>query len=281
MSSTPAGAQTAADPNPGNLTVTGSFDVVSTYMFRGIRQNSTGIALWPAADLGFAVYSGDGGVKSAVVNVGTWNSLNTGDTGLDGPSGKLWYESDFYSKLVLGFNEGTSVTAMYTAYTSPNNTFTTVKEIAFQIGVDDSTYLGKAALKPYALFAFEFDGEPGVGQADGGSRAGSYLELGVAPGFSGVNDKVLLTVPVKLGLSLHDYYELNVGTPAAPVFVDHPFGFFSIAGLATVPLGGTTSFGAWNLHGGVEFQALGGTTKVFNGGDSTRVIGSIGIGFSY
>src|SRR5262245_8386251 len=94
---TPASAQApAADPNPGNLTLTGSFDLVSTYMFRGIRQNSTGVALWPAADLGIALYSTDkGGVRSASVNVGTWNSLHTGDTGSDGPSGKLWYESDF------------------------------------------------------------------------------------------------------------------------------------------------------------------------------------------
>ena len=49
----------ASDPNPGRMTLTGSFDVVSTYMFRGIRQNSTGVALWPAAHLGLALYSAD------------------------------------------------------------------------------------------------------------------------------------------------------------------------------------------------------------------------------
>ena len=54
------GADASADPNAGNLTLTGSFDVVSTYMFRGFRQHSTGIASWPAADLGIAYYSGDG-----------------------------------------------------------------------------------------------------------------------------------------------------------------------------------------------------------------------------
>jgi hypothetical protein len=278
----PAGAQAPAastDPNPGKMTLTGSFDGVSTYMFRGIRQHSTGIALWPVADLGLAVYSGDKTLKSATVNVGTWNSLHTGDTGQDGPTGKLWYESDFYSKLTLGFGGGTSVAALYTAYTSPNNAFTTVKEIAFQVSVDDSAYLGKAALKPYALVAVEFDTEQGIGQADGGADAGRYLELGVAPGYSG--SRASLAVPVKVGLSLADYYELNTGTPEAPVFVDNRFGFFSIAALVTVPLGGTTSFGAWNVHGGVEFQALGETTKALNGGDGQRVIGSIGIGFSY
>ena len=35
------------------------------------------------------------------------------------------------------------------------------------------------------------------------------------------------------------------------------------------------------VHGGVEYQRLGETTHAFNGGDADRVIGSIGIGFSY
>ena len=78
-----------------------------------------------------------------------------------------------------------------------------------------------------------------------------------------------------MGFSLSDYYE-NPETGD-----DEKFGFFSIAGIVTVPLGGTTSFGAWNMHGGVEYQALGKTTEFFNGGDSSQVIGSFGIGFSY
>jgi hypothetical protein len=61
-----------------------------------------------------------------------------------------------------------------------------------------------------------------------------------------------LTVPVKIAPSLADYYELNTGTPAAPVFGDHRVGSCSIAGLVTVPLDGTTNVGAWNLHGGAS-----------------------------
>jgi hypothetical protein len=294
VSAAPAAAQAPAasvDPNPGNMTLAGSFDVVSTYMFRGIRQHATGIALWPVSDLGLAIYSGDGGLKTAGLNIGTWNSLHTGDTGAGSDDagvgcvcGKLWYESDFYATLGLGFGRGASLGTTYTAYTSPNNGFTTVKEIGLRLGVDDSGYLGRASLKPYALVAFEFDAAPGVGQADGGSEAGSYLELGIAPGYAG--SRASLTVPVKIGLSLADYYELNTGTAAAPVFVDNKFGYFSVAGLVTVPLGGTTSFGAWNLHGGVEYQHLGDTTAAFNPDDdglpeSNKMIGSIGIGFSY
>ena len=45
------------------------------------------------------------------------------------------------------------------------------------------------------------------------------------------------------------------------------------------------SFEAWaagplNVHGGVEYQRLGTTTKTFNGGDASKTIGSIGVGFS-
>jgi hypothetical protein len=273
--SAPAFAQDK-DPNPGAMTLTGSFDFLNQYMFRGIRQNSTGIAMWPAVDLGIATYSGEGGLKSLGVNLGTWNSLHTGDTGSDGASGKLWYESDFYAALGFGFGGGTSFTATYTSYTSPNGSYSTVKEIMFKLGVDDSSHLGKAAVKPYVIVAREFDTQiDGLtnGQADAGLNAGTYFEIGGAPSYSGSKGSV--AIPIKAGFSLGDYYEMPVTGE------DNKFGFFSIAAIGTVPLGGTTNFGAWNIHGGVEYQRLGTTTQVFNGGDKNQIIGSIGFGFSY
>ena len=271
VTSAPAFAQEAKDPNPGAITLTGSIDFLNQYMFRGIRQNSSGIATWPAVDLGIAAYSGEGALKSVGINFGTWNSLHTGDTGQDGPSGKLWYESDFYAPLGFGFGGGTSFSTTYTAYTSPNNGFTTVKEIMFKLGVDDSGKLGKAAVKPYIAIAQEFDTDIARGQADGGDNAGTYLEIGFAPGYAA--KKASIAFPIKVGMSLSDYYEL--------AGEDNKFGFFSIAGIVTVPLGGTTSYGAWNIHGGVEYQKLGTTTEAFNGGEGNQVIGSFGFGFSY
>jgi len=275
LASTPAWAQDAAsaDPNPGALTITGSVDFLNQYMFRGIQQNNTGFATWPAFDLGLAAYSGDGGLKSVNINYGTWNSLHNGNTGSDGPSGKLWYESDFYATVGFGFGGGSSFSTTYTAYTSPNSGFTTVKEVMFKYALDDSGYLGKAAIKPYLAIAQEFDTEPGVGQADGGANAGTYMEIGFAPGYAA--SKASIAFPIKIGLSLSDYYE-NPLTGE-----DSKFGYFSIAGIVTVPLGGTTSFGSWNIHGGVEYQALGDTTKFFNGDEGNQVIGSFGLGFSY
>jgi len=273
LTETRAWAQDAADPNPGGITITGNIDFLNQYMFRGIRQNSTGMAIWPSFDLGLAAYSGEGGLKSVGINFGTWNSLHTGDTGQDGPSGKLWYESDFYASLGLGFGGGTSFTTTYTAYTSPNSMFTTVKEIMFKLGVDDSGKLGKAAVKPYVIFAFEMDTDVATGQADAGLEAGKYLEFGISPGYAG--SKAGIAIPIKVGMSMGDYYEHPL------TLEDEKFGYFSIAGIVTVPLGGTTKFGGWNIHFGAEYQKLGETTKFFNGDESNQFIGSVGFGFSY
>jgi hypothetical protein len=271
---TPSGNATLpqpVDPNPGALSLSGGFDFASRYMFRGIRQHSTGLATWPWADLGIAAYSGESVLKSVGVNVGSWNSQHTGDTGIKGPSAKLWYESDFYATLGFGFGGGVSLATTYTAYTSPNNSFSTVKEIMAKFAVDDSTRFGKAAIKPYAIVARELDTASGLGQADGGLKAGTYFELGIAPGMAG--SRASLAIPLKAGFSLGNYYELDGA--------DHRFGFLSVAGVVTVPLGATTRFGGWNVHGGVEFQKLGDATASFNGGDHKKLIGSIGIGFAY
>jgi len=281
--SAPAAAQ-ASDPNPGNLTLIGNVDFTNAYMFRGIRQDDTRVIVQPSAEMDITLQSASSGLKSTSLNFGTWNSLHTGDAGLHSATSglgcacnKLWYESDFYTTLAFGFTGG-SLGITYTAYTSPNAGFNNVKELMFKLGGDDSSVLGKAALHPWVIAAFEFDADNGH-QADGGANAGRYLELGVSPGYSG--SKASLAVPIKVGLSMSNYYELNEGTAARPNFVDHKFGYLSIAGIATVPIGGTTSYGGWNLHAGVEYQKLGDTTKAFDNGDSSKVIGSAGLGFTY
>jgi hypothetical protein len=159
---------------------------------------------------------------------------------------------------------GAAVGVTYTAYTSPNGLFGTVKEIAFKLSVDDSRR-GAMAVRPYVLFARELSG-----QADGGADEGTYVELGVAPGFP--FSRATVSVPVKVGLSAGNYYEGLNG--------DETFGYFSVAGIATVPLTSMpTQFGTWNVHGGVEYQRLGDRNSFAFG--KNQAIYSIGIGFSY
>ena len=251
-------APALAQDAPPTVTMTAGIDLVNQYMFRGIRQNGTGVATWPFFDLGIGAFEGEGGLKSVGINVGTWNSAHSKPGG--------WYESDVYATVGLGFGGGVGLATTYTSYTSPNDSFTHVKEVALKLSVDDSAALGSAALKPYALVAFELATEPGRYQADGGQKGGRYLELGVAPGISAATASIAL--PVKIGLSAGNYYELDG--------VDNTFGFVSVGGLVTVPVGSH-----FNVHGGLEFQALGDTTKALNASDGSQVIGSFGIGLSY
>lgn len=257
LTASPALAQ---DPPPV-VVVTGGLDVVNQYNFRGIRQNSEGVSIWPYVDFGFTPFRGEGGLKTMTLNVGSWNAIHSQINEDDFGTGNKWYESDFYATLGFGFSKA-SLGVTYTSYTSPADLFTHVKELAVKVGVDDSAALGRAAMKPYALVAFELTDE---GQADAGAAKGTYLELGVAPGYAG--SKASLAVPIKVGLSASDYYEFGGD--------DEKFGYFSIAGIVTVPLGAHA-----NVHGGVEFQTFGDSVKVYNDQDSVG-IASIGLGFSF
>jgi hypothetical protein len=165
------------------------------YVFRGITQESDReMTMWPSGDVGFALHSSDtGALRTGSVNTGIWNSLHTGSSGLDGPSEKLHYEEDYYATLTLS---EASFATTYTAYTSPNDSFGTTQEIAFKIS-PTSRY------GPHALLAQELSGG-----ADAGPNVGTHLELGLAgPSWALRAGKFSVAVPVKLGLSVNDYYE--------------------------------------------------------------------------
>jgi hypothetical protein len=263
-----AAAQGTSSPNGGNIALSASFDVPTAYLFRGLLQDDTGLIMWPAADAAIRLSETTG----PALHVGTWNSLDTGLSGSDGPTHRLWYESDFYTTIAFPLTVDFAVGATYTAYTSPNGSFSTVKELSFKVGPNENTPSSDAFLLPYALIAFELDADPGLGQADGGREGGTYLELGAA--LRWVDAPVVdVYFPIRIGLSLHNYYEL--------AGVDHAFGFLSLGAHAQVPLARTRNYGTWNVHGGIDFYSLGDTPEAFNGGDQTKVVASVGIGFTY
>ena len=254
-----------ADPNPGALSFTGNMDFLpgTPYIFRGIVQEADPkLTMWPAGDIGIAVYSGEKALKSASINFGVWNSLHTGSSGLDNEVDKTHYEEDFYAALGLGFSKA-SFTTTYTAYTSPNGLFGTVHEIAFKTAIVHK-------ISPYVLLAQEL----GAAGADGGTRKGTYVELGVGPSWPVAGGKATIAIPVKLGLSAHNYYELNG--------VDNPFGFLSAGALVTVPLTAIPShYGVWNIHAGGDGFLFGETTKAINGGKQSKGVFLFGFGVGY
>lgn len=251
-----------ASPASAQVVVTGGLDVVNQYSFRGIRQNTEGVSIWPYVDFGGTLATGDAALKSVTLNVGSWNAFHSQINEADFGTGNKWYESDVYANVGFGFSKA-SLGVLYTSYMSPADLFAHVKELAVKLSVDDSAALGKGALKPYVQVAFELSDD---GQADAGDAKGTYVELGVAPGYAGA--KASLAVPIKIGLSASDYYEFGTGT-------DSKFGFFSVAGIVTVPMGAHA-----NIHGGVEFQAFGDNLKAYNGQDSVGIV-SLGLGFAF
>ncbi len=268
----PSEAQTSAGSiNTGAISFTAGLDIPSAYLFRGILQEEAPrLTLWPRGDVGIRLRSNGAAVTFIDVNVGLWESLQTGSSGTDGPTRHAHFEEDFYTTLTFGLRGDLRLAMAYVARTSPNQMWNTVKEL--QLKASSAQWP-----KPYGLVAFELTND---GQADdvtlGRHRKGTYLELGASPRFDA---GVAITLPVRLGLSAGNYYELNG--------VDHRFGFLSIGGMLGVPLRSVPGrFGTWDLHGGAELYVLGETTRAVNrdqrGNTSGRkIVLQGGIGLSY
>ena len=212
-------------------------DMPTLYFFRGYRQESDpAFTFQPFIDVGI---SGGG----AGFNLGTWNSFHTGS--LD-DAGAGYYETDLYAAVTLW-----KVKTTYTAYTYPNIDDSTIHEVMFSTAFSNSW-------APSAAIAFEFDKPEGLDK-------GIYLELGVAPAIPlGKDSPVTLTIPVKIGLSLKDYYG------------EDTFGY--ISGGATL---GHTFNDHFELHGGVLFYGFGDALKAVNNDSADEVVGSFGFSVSF
>jgi hypothetical protein len=245
----------AEAPAARPVTITGGVDFTTSYVFRGIPQEHTGFIAQPWVDLGATVYRGNGALKSISLNVGNWDSQHSGPTG-------KWYEADYYASATFAIGK-LKPGALFTSYTSPNDRFATVHELAAVLAIDDSA--SAFPLSPKAIVAFELDG-----QADGGVNQGTYLELGIRPSVK-LAPALSLAIPVKLGMSLADYYEGPLGS--------NRFGFFDTGFIASVPF--TSGKVSWDIHGGVDLLWFGDNMKLANGGDGFKPVGSIGISFTY
>ena len=279
VAATPAAAaQPAADEGAPakKVTLTAGIDFVSAYLFRGIFQEDSGVIAPPYADVGVSVYSGEGALKSVTLNGGIWNSLHSGPSGSgnDAIERSAWYEADYYGSVTFQVGQW-KPGALYTSYTSPNDAFGTVDELAGVLAYDDS---GSAfPLNPKAIVAFELKGQAdgGGGLEDGGNK-GTYFEFGVRPVVPmSAHPKypVSLAIPAKLGLSLKDYYEGASGS--------NRFGYFDLGGIISVPLAFMNGRSSWDLHGGLDLLWLGDNMQTLNGGDRVKPVFSIGVGVVY
>ena len=267
-----------AQPNTGKVSFTTGADFSHAYFFRGIKQERKGLVAQPYADINFNVYADDdgSGLNGVTFTLGQWNSLHTGPSGQDGSAANVapWYESDFFTGVTLAIdNWEAGIT--YTSYLSPNDSFGTVQELSFGLAMDDTALLGTFALQPHVLMAVEMNG-----QADGGDNEGVYLEFGVEPGTDVLGESVGVTFPVKIGLSLSDYFENGIDSALPGGFSD-TFGYLDVAAVVAVPLPVSENYGSWELTGGLHLMALGSYLESLNESDGVQVIGSFGVSIGY
>lgn len=266
-------APAAADASaPGEavspLSLQLNLDIGSAYFFRGIRQEDRGVVFQPAAKLTYSLWSKDDAKLDAFASV--WNSIHSRKTlaeDKDAYPGH-WYELDGSGGLTLTVGK-LAITGAYLVLSSPSNAFGTVQELDFTVALDDSEWLGAFALKPYAMIGHEI----GANGSDGkDTDPGTYLELGVAPGFSidANGTPVGFTFPVTVGLSLSDYYQ-DAGND------DHTFGFVQFGGRVSFALPVDKRFGDWSMSAGVYGLLLGEHTREYNANERTQMLGTVGL----
>jgi hypothetical protein len=257
---------TMAAPSPYSLQL--NLDITTAYFYHGIIQEDTGLILQPAARLTVNLFENDDFKIDAIL--GTWNSFHSQKTGAQasGDFTDYWYECDLTAGVALTMDQFV-LTTTYTFLTSPSDAYQTVQELDVTLAFDDSELLGACALHPYVLLGIE----TGADASDGAdSDTGTYLELGVAPGFSfdlGATP-VAISFPCSIGLSVHDYYQNAAGD-------DETFGFAQIGAKASVPLPLGEHYGKWTLNAGIAALFLGDHTADFNGGDDMEFIGTMGL----
>ncbi len=273
-----AAVSRAGEDDPTPLRVNIGVDGRTHHFFRGFLQEDQGLIVQPWIDTGIPL--GENSLGIWELNVGLWNSLHNGPTGLEGAATTgpdAWYESDFYFGLGVR-SENVAASATYLIASSPNNSFNTKQEVSFSVVYNDAEWWGEdddsfTGLQPHAILAFEIDN-----QTDGGSDKGIYLELGIEPGFT-LNESgdlpVFVALPVTFGFSVSDYYQ-----PAGRS--DDSLGFIQTGASASIPLTMVPErFGAWTLTGSVEALFLGDNTERINNGDGSEIVGTIGVGISF
>jgi hypothetical protein len=260
--------------NTGRITLNMGVDWVNEYFFRGIAQQVGGVNFQPYGSVAFKLVENAGPLTALTATPGIWNNWHAGGGNLVEPvDPEFWYEADLYFTLAATLVERVTLGLTYTAYTSPNDSFGTVQELAFSLTLNDSQWLGAFALNPSLLLAGEF-----TGQADAGSARGVYLQLAIAPSYTFVPEStypLTLSFPVTLGLSVSDYYEFATG--------DNPtFGYVQFGPAVSMPLGFIPKrFGTWVVKGALELLALGDTLKALNDNDTWKPIGRIGVSLVY
>ena len=274
-----AAGPAAAGPNTGKLSLSGGIDFTTAYFFRGILQERDGLIVQPYLEVGANLYSApedydvsrDGPLSSISLTLGTWNSLQSKQTGGTDENDPVFYETDWYGGVNFGFFGKLDTGVSYVAYTSPSDAFSTVQEVDFNLGLDDSEWLGAWALSPSATFAIETDGAA-LG------KSGSYAQIGIEPSFEAIHSDtypVNVSFPVTAGFSINNYYD-------GPGKNDQTWGFADFGVVASVPLAFIPEdYGSWSFSGGAHLFTFNKGLQKINHDNDPWVVGVWSLSMTY
>lgn len=251
-----------------------TLDYTTNYFFRGIEQTDSdqGLVFQPGASFSIPV------VDEYRATIGTWNSIHT-----DAPTSTAnpgnWFEQDLYANISGPIAGDFSGLVGMTYYTFPsvaaNND---IIEVNLGVSFDDSELLGDLAFSPYIAAAIEIHNNAAPDE-------NSYLEVGGEFSLDPLTEGTGLeawdwVVPVRVGLSLDDYY---VDASGADSF----FGFAEVGLVGTIPLEeliGTSEYlGAWDLSAGVRVVFMNGDINgvISDNSSDVQFIGTVGISRDY
>ncbi len=287
--------------NTGAVSFNAGIDFVTEYWFRGIPQENQGIIAQPYIDVTFGLFGDEDFSLDAYV--GTWNSFHWGDGTSSTPNNPpgatgnddVWYESDLFVGVVLGFDVW-SIDLGYTQLYNPSGGSEFAEEIHVKLGYDDSNHWGDnfGGLQPYGKVVFEIDGgtDGFTGASTGGGDKGIYYELGIEPSFSIYDSQdypLTLSIPVTVGFGDSNYYEYinNSGN-----LDNDRFGFVQIGAVVSTPLKAIPAeYGAYTLSAGVHYINVGNageydaggvnSAAATNSGEDDSFFASFGISMSY
>jgi hypothetical protein len=274
-------------PNSGRISFNAGVDFTNKYFFRGMRQQDRGRIVQPWANVDVSLYESDGALSSWKVYGGTWNSDHSRDQTESGP--ETWYETDLYAGMRFGLWELIELGFGYNTYVSPNDSFDTYAEVDFQIGLDDSRWLGDFALNPRLRWAVETKNSASGASPDGSIvvgalKSGTYMEIAVGPEIPLWKDEnaITLSIPVVLGLSLENYYETeNTSDPSGKQ--DPTFGYLQTGMMFGIPLGFVPAeYGSWQINAGWQVATFGTTLRKANRNQDNQDFWGIGgVSMSY
>jgi hypothetical protein len=279
----PAWAQAPAPaPNTGAFSLTITLNVPTAYYFRGITQSNAGFQFQPYLELKANVY--EGGEKDVVtggfLKVASWAHFNS----VAPPITTNYYEQDIYLSGGLVVLKRATLEAGWNLYTYPGiGSAPQVQEVFGKVSFDDSGLWPfklpadqDFSLSPYLLIAGETSGGADGAGAFGGGK-GTYLELGIDPGYTFDIRKdwsARFHLPFVVGLSLDKYYEVATATGVK----DKTFGFADLGIVADVPLKFVPArFGRWTLSGGPHLLWLGSNNKLLAGPPSTSALNALNV----